>query len=59
MLVAKEKEQSIDVPKEVELLLEFFQDVTPDELPHGLTPLRDIQHKMDLIPGSSLPNKAH
>eukprot|EP00268_Persea_americana_P065958 TRINITY_DN8890_c0_g2_i2.p3 TRINITY_DN8890_c0_g2~~TRINITY_DN8890_c0_g2_i2.p3 ORF type:complete len:362 (-),score=78.59 TRINITY_DN8890_c0_g2_i2:4238-5323(-) len=59
MLVAKEKEQSFEVPYEVEAILEEFKDVIPNELPSGLPPLRDIQHQLDLIPGSSLPNKAH
>ncbi|KAK1631972.1 hypothetical protein QYE76_006287 [Lolium multiflorum] len=35
-----------------------FQDVFPDELPHGLPPLQEIEHRIDLIPGAPLPNRA-
>ncbi|XP_010665969.1 uncharacterized protein LOC104883184 [Beta vulgaris subsp. vulgaris] len=38
-------------------LLETYKDVFPQEIPHGLPPKRDIQHKIDLIPGAMLPNK--
>jgi hypothetical protein len=58
MLLAKDV-RCFEVPREVQPLLEEFKDVTPDELPSGLPPLRDIQHHIDLIPGSNLPNKAH
>ncbi len=39
-------------------LLQEFQDVFPDELPPGLPPLRGIEHRIDLITGAPLPNKA-
>ena len=38
-------------------LLQDFSHVFPQEIPHGLPPKRSIQHKIDLIPGSTLPNK--
>ncbi|XP_057517897.1 uncharacterized protein LOC130798821 [Amaranthus tricolor] len=38
-------------------LLEVFSDVFPQELPEGLPPLRGIEHQIDLIPGSKIPNK--
>lgn len=38
-------------------LLQTFHHVFPQEIPHGLPPPRSIQHKIDLIPGSVLPNK--
>ena len=39
-------------------LVEEFADVTPSELPSGLPPMSDIQHCIDLVPGSIIPHKA-
>ena len=46
----------VDVPLEVKNLQDDFVDMVPDELPSELPPLRDIQHAIDLVPGSQLPN---
>nr|XP_027097536.1 uncharacterized protein LOC113717086 [Coffea arabica] len=47
---------SEEVPPEILKLLSDFSDVAPEDLPHGLPPMRDIQHAIDFIPGSQLPN---
>ena len=41
----------------LEELLASYDDVFPKDLPHGLPPLRGIEHQMDLIPGAQLPNR--
>ena len=43
------------LPEVSKLLLEFL-DVAPNELPNDLPPMRNIQHVVDLVPGSQLPN---
>jgi hypothetical protein len=37
-------------------LLQDFSHVFPQELPSVLPPMRDIQHRIDLVLGASLPN---
>ncbi|XP_042979994.1 uncharacterized protein LOC122310185 [Carya illinoinensis] len=46
-----------DLPVEVQRLLAKFSDLMPEDLPPGLPPMRDIQHQIDLVPVSSLPNR--
>ena len=40
-------------------LLDDFVDMVSDELPSELPPLRDIQHAIDLVSSSQLPNLPH
>ena len=37
--------------------MENFADIVVDELPSSLTPIRSINHHIELILGESLPNK--
>ncbi|KAF7823723.1 putative gag-pol polyprotein [Senna tora] len=34
-----------------------FGDLFPQEIPEGLPPLSGIEHKIDFVPGASLPNR--
>jgi hypothetical protein len=49
---------SIALPTVVANLLQEYMDIFPLELPPGLPPVRGIEHKIDLIPGASFPNRA-
>ena len=44
---------------DVSSLLNEFSDVMLDELFDELPPLRNIQHAIDLVMGSQLPNLPH
>ena len=37
--------------------LSVFKDVFPDDLPQGLPPSREVDHKIELLPGSSPPSR--
>ena len=48
-----------EIPLEVYQIISNFNDIKPIELPDELPPLRDIQHAIDFMPRSSLPNLSH
>ena len=58
-MVTKDNCKGEEVPEEAKGLMEKFADVFPVELPDELSPLCDIQHQIDLVLGSSLPNQPH
>lgn len=46
------------IPQEVHVILIEFSDLTHEELPHVLPPIRSIQHFVFLVPRATLPNMA-
>jgi hypothetical protein len=47
-----------DLLDEIRELLGEFTYIIVDELPRSLPPMRSVSHHIDLIPGTSFPNKA-
>ncbi|GJS58023.1 hypothetical protein Tco_0652807 [Tanacetum coccineum] len=57
-LVIVEKNEIIsEAPLQVQPLLREFTYVIPGDIHHGLPAIRDIQHCIDFIPGSAIPNR--
>lgn len=46
------------VAEEVKPILDKYKEIIADGIPRSLPPMREISHCIDLIPGSTLPNKA-
>ena len=59
ILLGREEVQPPVVPKAMRKLLDEFKDLMPDDLPDGLPPIREEQHRIDLVPGATLPNLPH
>jgi len=45
------------LPNGVKIILKEFDDIFSREVRSGLPPLRGIKHQIDLVPGTSLPNR--
>ena len=45
------------LPSSIVSLLQEFDDVFPEEIPSGLPPIRGIEHQIDFVPGSTIPNR--
>jgi hypothetical protein len=54
----QENEEKSHVPKEIQQLLDEFARIVVNDMPMGMPPMRSISHHIDLIPRSTLPNKA-
>ena len=52
-----ENEKELENNSEIDALLKEFKDVFPEELPAGLPQSRAVDHKIELIPGSTSPSK--
>jgi hypothetical protein len=56
LLLVAEQIDGITVPKDAQGLLQEFFHVSPQELLSVVPPMRDIQHRIDLVLGASFPN---
>jgi hypothetical protein len=45
------------LPSSIASLLQEYKDVFPEETPHGLPPIRGIEHQIDFVPGATIPNR--
>lgn len=62
-LIVKPKEETksetkLVISQEVHTLLDQYKDIVVNEILDALPPMRDVNHQIDLIPGSTFPNKA-
>ncbi|PKI41779.1 hypothetical protein CRG98_037831 [Punica granatum] len=42
---------------EIRVDMQEYEDVFPKETPHGLPPIRGIEHQIDFAPGVTIPNR--
>lgn len=60
ILISKEgKEDVFSFPHEFRSLLDEYACIWSKELLSELPPMKDIQHKIDLVLGSSIPHLPH
>ncbi|GJY38126.1 RNA-directed DNA polymerase [Tanacetum coccineum] len=57
IVVVEENEIISEAPLQVQPLFREYANVIPDDIPLGLPSMRDIQHCIDFIPGSTILNR--
>jgi hypothetical protein len=55
--VAKDGTATEPLDSRTKSLLDEFKDVFPEDLPEGLPPSRDVDHRIELVPGSTPPSR--
>jgi len=50
-------ELDLALPSSIVSLLQEYEDVFPEETPHGLPPIRGIEYQIDFVPGATIPNR--
>ncbi|XP_057953971.1 uncharacterized protein LOC131148267 [Malania oleifera] len=50
-------EPDFALPSSIVSLLQEYEDVFPEETPHGLPPIRGIEHQIDFVPGVTIPKQ--
>jgi len=50
-------ELDLALPSSIVSLLQEYEDVFPEEIPHRLPPIRGIEHQIDFVPGAIIPNR--
>jgi hypothetical protein len=50
-------ELDLALPSSIVSLLQEYEDVFPEETPHGLPPIRGIEHQIDFVPSATIPNR--
>eukprot|EP00257_Ricinus_communis_P025963 XP_025013377.1 uncharacterized protein LOC107261381 [Ricinus communis] len=48
---------NVSLPSSFKSLLREFEDVFPDKIPSGLPPIRGIEHQIDFVLCSTIPNR--
>ncbi|XP_071708258.1 uncharacterized protein [Rutidosis leptorrhynchoides] len=57
LVITESNETAHEIPALIQPLLAVFSDILPAEIPPGLPLERDIQHCINFVPGSVIPNK--
>ena len=58
IVTVNEDQTKTEYPMQVQEILNEFSDVFPKDLPAGLPPQRQLDHKIELVPGAEPPHRA-